>query len=283
MLVANLYKGYGPTTGGGSPPNQPSLLIVPNGDGTATATVSGSTSGATNTIDVVALGSSGSVSWTNAGSRTSDGTVTLTLGNGSYLATCESSLAGLPSLPSGPYLFEMTGGAAQTTFNSPHAALAHSVQANLISLIGTRITGIVSDSIRVRMVPYGNDFLGSNPAHELPGIIVTYVQERGLDGTNVRDDIGYPIRIVFFTRTTDAQNRLDLETQDDISLTWRQTVSDVFRMQGLNVTNYAPQNPLTFYLADIDYEPQFNWPVQANQQLAVGSVKLSFRLRKVRG
>lgn len=270
---------------GGSPPAKPSLSILPNGDGTATGTISGSTTGSTNTIDVVGIGAgAGTAAWTNGGSRTGDGTITLTLANGSYLAVCESSLAGLPSLPSDPYSFAVTGGAAATTFNCPHAALAHSVQTKIQSLLGTRLTGIVADSVIVRLAPYGQDFTAPLNLHAMPGILIVYGdRERDLGGVNARDDIGYPLLIGFLVKSVTTAGVVDFESQDDAYLTWRQTVSDLFRSQQFTIDNYVGQNPLTFPYCDIDYGPIVDWRRLQRDQMIVGSFTLTFRLRKARG
>lgn len=287
-LVANLYRGFGPLSGGGTPPAKPALTVSPNGDGTATATVSGSTSGATNTIDVAGLGITGGEVWTNGASRTSDGTVTLTLANGSYVAQCESSLGGLPSLPSDPYFFTISGGAPSTTFNSPHAAVAHSVQSTIVGLLGTRITGVVADSVRVRKVPSAVDFTSAMPLaaglHAYPAILAVYGdKERDLAGVNDRDDIGYPVTIVFAAKDVTAQNTSDVEDNDDLYASWRQAVSDVFRNQPYTVTNYARLNPVTFQTCQVEYGPIVDWARWQTDQIFVGAMTLVFVLRKFRG
>jgi len=64
--------------------------LTDSGDGVhATATVSGSDTGTTNNIYTAKYGTT---TWTLSGTRTGNGTVTLTLDNGSYWAYCDSSL-----------------------------------------------------------------------------------------------------------------------------------------------------------------------------------------------
>jgi hypothetical protein len=124
--------------GGSSPPATPTLAIAG-----ATATVSGSTSGSTNTIDVAPLGL-GSSAWTSAGSRTSDGTVDLSaLSPGAYDAVCQSVLAGLPALVSNKVGFTISNGGTRTVVplgNLPvgHAGVAWLVasSANFQALVG---------------------------------------------------------------------------------------------------------------------------------------------------
>lgn len=286
-LVGNLYRGYGPVGGGGSPPATPSLSVVANNNGTATATVSGSTSGSTNEIEVIGLGSLGAESWTDAGSRTGDGDVTLTLSNGSYSARCQSTLAGVAALDSSnAFNFTISGATPATTYNSPHAALAHSVQATIIGLLGTRITGIVSDSVRVRKIPYGSDF-ASSPAtgqHALPGILIVYSDREQDAGTfSDRDDIGYPVTIVFATKDTTAAGIVDPEGNDDLYLSWRQAISDVLRNRPYTITNYPRCNPTTFQECRLEYGPIVDWSRWQKDQIFVGAFTLRFILRKQRG
>lgn len=126
--------------GGGSPPATPSLSVADNGDGTgAVATISGSTAGASNTVQAVSLSASGSVSWTDFGPRTGDGTQALALSDGRYLAIAVSAAGGLDSAPSSPFEFYVTGGSGNTP--SVRAALYSflSSQASITALVGSRI------------------------------------------------------------------------------------------------------------------------------------------------
>lgn len=273
--------------GGSTPPATPTLSVTPNGDGTATATISGSTGGSTNEIEVAPLGVNGSEAWTNAGSRLGDGTVTLTLANGSYLARCQSTLAGVAALDSSnAYLFSVTGGTPSTTYNSPHAAAAHAVQTKIVSLLGTKIVGVVADSVRCRKVPGAVDYASAVQAgmHQYPGILVVYGdKERDFGGLNDRDDIGYPVLVVFASKDVDGQGRCDLENNDDQYLTWRKVVDDTFRNQPFSVTNYAPLNPLQFQTCMMERGPIVDWARWQKDQIFVGAMTLVFVLRKQRG
>jgi hypothetical protein len=71
----------------------PTLSIIDNGNGTATATISGSSAGTTNTIVLAKYGIlSSSLSWFEDGSRSEDGNVDLTLPSGPWWAYIKSSL-----------------------------------------------------------------------------------------------------------------------------------------------------------------------------------------------
>lgn len=69
--------------GGGGSVATPTLVIVDNGDGTLTATISGSTAGTTNTVYYLPADML-SEDWTELGSRSGDGDVTESLAVGAY-------------------------------------------------------------------------------------------------------------------------------------------------------------------------------------------------------
>jgi hypothetical protein len=78
--------------GGGDPPATPTLTVSDNGLGTgATATIIGSDAGSSNTIYVAALGST---TWSSAGARAGDGTISITLVPSNYWAYVRSILGG---------------------------------------------------------------------------------------------------------------------------------------------------------------------------------------------
>jgi hypothetical protein len=175
-----------------------------------------------------------------------------------------------------------------STFNSPHAALAHSVQATIVDLIGGRLNGVVADSVRVRKVPMATDFSGQDPLpsgmHAYPGILIVYGdKERDLGGVNDRDDIGYPLTVVFAAKDVDSAGRSDVEDNDDVYLAWRQVIGDEFRNQPYTVTNYATANPLTFQTCLLEYGPIVDWSRWQKDQIFVGAFTLVFVLRKYRG
>ena len=268
-------------------PPRPNLTVTDKGDGTgATASIAGSAAGSTNTVYTVSKATTGAQAWTNAGSLTGDGTVGLSLANGSYEAICVSSLGALNSTPSNPYSFGVTGGGA--SYNCPHAAVAHSVQSTILGLLGTRITGVVADSVRVRKVPYGVDFSSAMPLaaglHAYPAILAVYGdKERDLAGVCDRDDIGYPVTVVFAAKDVTAQGTSDVEGNDDMYLSWRQAVSDVFRNEPYTITNYARLNPVTFQTCQLEYGPTVDWGRWQKDQIFVGAMTLVFVLRKFRG
>lgn len=125
---------------------------------------------------------------------------------------------------------------AGPTYFSLHKALAQSVAATIAGMIGTAIIGIGGDSVRVRKVPWTNDFgsmdlttgkLPTDKLHEWPAILVCYFDFEAFDppaGPNDRDQIGYPITVVF----AKPNAALDSETDDDVFLRWREAVERTF-------------------------------------------------------
>jgi hypothetical protein len=178
-------------------------------------------------------------------------------------------------------------------YQSPHAALAHAVQSTIVGLIGGRITGVAADSVRVRKVPYAVDFSGATPLaaglHAYPGILVVYGdKERDLAGQGAcplnRDDIGYPLAIVFAAKDVNAQGVSDVEDNDDLYLSWRQAISDTFRNEPYAVGNYAfGGGAISFQTCNVEYGPIVDWARWQKDQIFVGAMTLVFVLRKSRG
>lgn len=274
--------------GGGTAPNTPALSQpADNGDGTgATASISGSSAGSTNTVYTAPWAGAGtSLTWTASATRTGDGSVSLSLADGFYAAYCESVLSSLPSLPSNQPLFTVTGGA---TYTSAHKALAEAVAAKIRGMLGTDIVGPGSESVRVRKTAFLGDFSGINPLpanyqYALPAIVVCYFDQEEIDpnlGTNARDEIGYPITVVF-AREGQAANTFS-EDSDDLFLTWRQAVERTFT----NLRGYSPSTSLTVTAGGKQYTFHKCLPRggmiydtdRANKKLDVGWLKFSFRL-----
>ncbi|HEV3343009.1 MAG TPA: hypothetical protein VG125_21725 [Pirellulales bacterium] len=175
--------------------------------------------------------------------------------------------------------------------NSPHAALAHSVQATIVGLTtggSPRISGVVSDSIRVRKVPYAGDFTSQagppTGLHALPGILIIYAdKEADLGGLNNRDDISYPLTIVFAAKDVNSAGISDPEANDDLYLGWRQTISDVFRHQPYAVSTTYINPAITFDTCFVEYGPIVDWSRWQKDQVFVGALTLRFTLRRARG
>jgi hypothetical protein len=269
-----------------SPPATPALSIADNGDGTgAVATITGSAASSTNIVSTAPWVAAGNnLTWTAATPRTGDGTVALSLTNGLYVARCESTLGGLPAASGNEPLFQTTGG---VSFSSVHKALASSIQSTLQGLIGSGgLTGISSSSIRIRKTPYLGDFSGQNPlpanfSYSLPAIIVCYFDVEEVPpgaGSNVLDEVGYPITIVFAQETQDAAT--PSEAIDDQFLRWREACERTCTLlRGFNGHLTVTANGLNytfhkcFFKGGLIFDPE-----RANKKMDVGWMKFSFVL-----
>lgn len=109
-FIAAPFRQFGPTSSS-SPPSTPTLSLADKGDGAgATATITGSDPGTTNTIYLAPSPCTAtSFEPTAAASRTGDGTVNVPLSPGWYEGFCISSNGSLVSLPSNSYQVDVTG------------------------------------------------------------------------------------------------------------------------------------------------------------------------------
>ena len=82
-------------------PTTPSIRIINNQDDTATATISGSDAGSTNTVWIF-LRHNGVLELIDAGNRVGDGDVTITNPTGEYIGYVVSEIDNILSLPSDP-------------------------------------------------------------------------------------------------------------------------------------------------------------------------------------
>lgn len=295
-LFGNDAAVIGSGGGGGTAPATPTLSVVDNGDGTgAVATIVGSTAGSTNTVSTAPWSNAGNdLSWTAAPARIGDGAVSLSLPDGFYAARCASVLSGLPAAEGNEPLFQVTGGA---TYSSAHKALAETVATRIRSMLGTNIIGVLPDSVRTRKTAFLADFSGqavvpASMQHALPAIIICYFDQEEIDpnlGTNARDEIGYPITIVF-AREGQSANTF-CEDGDDLFLTWRQAVERTFT----NLRGYSPGSKLTVTVTPAGGGDAINYTFHkclprggmiydpdrantANKKMDVGWLRFSFRL-----
>ena len=111
-VTLNVVYGFssqytGSATSHGGVPDTPTIRIINNQDDTATATISGSQTGSTNTVWIF-LRHGGVMSLVNGGSRVNDGDVTITKPEGEYIGYVIATIDGLNSLPSDPDGFWIT-------------------------------------------------------------------------------------------------------------------------------------------------------------------------------
>ena len=217
--------------GGASAVAAPTLTIVDNADGTgAVATVAGATVGTTNTVYV---SNWPLTTFTSGGSRTSDGEVALTLSNGPHLAYISSALSGVTNVSNMVHF---------RTTDTDEAVWKECLDATRDMIIGLSISGLDSDSVVVRKLPWNREPLSE-------GVFIHPVTERYGKGTNVRDDIGYGVQVTMIK----ASNQ-NLTSNLNTVLTWRRTISSALR-RGVSTFGVAEVYNLTIEPAAV-YLPE---------------------------
>lgn len=219
-LAGLLLTGFG-TSPTPAAPDTPTLSLADNGDGTgAVATVASSSSGSSNVVSTVPVDGDlgGGTDWTAGGSRTGDGTVSLTLDPGYYWARVVSTLNSQTAV-SIPIYFVVTSG--------DDALFKQCLDAVLARLQGMTFSGINSSNFFLRKLPWNRKVSASEGK---PATFITPVPEKqsAREGTNNCDDIGYGVAIVVVSVSNeDLVNNLGRNTL------WRQQINKAFRNQRL--------------------------------------------------
>ena len=192
------------------------LTIADAGTGTGgTATISGSTAGTTNLLRYAAVtGSLGSVSFTDGSSRLGDGTIPFTT----------------PAVGHYWFVVQNTNGATISISDFVYQRLTDttdSVRLQCRDAIVARLKLLALTSIGNRVIgrPYYDEQNLSFPV-----ALVTFQEtpDSYEQGTNERDDVGYPIQI--FLLDTSG---LGPDAPEDKYTLWRQQAERCFRNQAL--------------------------------------------------
>lgn len=195
----------------------PAMSWADDEDGTGgTVTVSASYASSTNTIYYQSFsGTLGTGTWTSAGSRTGNGTVSVTLSAGHYLMYCRSVM-GDESADSVVHYVQVTSGDESVEYQCLQA-----IQARIAALT---LTGIDAEDIIVREVPTERNVT-------LPAIVVAPQRSthalRG--GTNYSDEIIYGVYVAIFAADNQA-----LATNTASYTKWLQQIAKAFRGQRLS-------------------------------------------------
>lgn len=199
------------------------LAVSDNGDGTGgVATVSGSTGSELHTLYRSPwTGATGGYAWTASGTRTGNGTITLsspgTIPLGLYLWQLVSATSGASGLVYRP----LTAAAADTP--EYYDSILTAVAATIRSL---SLTGVDDVNVIEQMVPsFWED------VSEFPTILVTPIDKETIPGVmNNTDDIGYPVLVAM----VDKGNQ-DVTTATRLKrLKWRGRIMRAFRFQRLS-------------------------------------------------
>lgn len=195
----------------------PTLAVVDDADATGvTATIAASDAGATNTLYSSSV--SGDVeagTWTSRGSRTGDGTIAPSVTTLGYYWWYVKSVSGAESTISNLAYCPVTDG-SQAVLTRIIAGVVSRLQ--LLTLSGIATTRIVG-------VPdIGNP--GTTPDYPCVLVAREPTPHQYLGGTNIRDDIGYPIQILFCE--SDGLGGQSNVARWDL---WRQQAERAFRFQ----------------------------------------------------
>lgn len=203
-----------------------SLVINDNQANTgATANVSGSDPGTTNTIFILstALMQLGGQPWYAQATRLGDGAVNLPVYNGYYWSYASGTVAGLPALS--PVIYFQASLANQSVYQSIRAAVQAKIQTlNLPGNAQTRLQAVTSDRVYLQGIT-------SERLVMFPAVIVSEEdeQENVSNATNMREDIEYPVR-VFIANREDARF---FDQNVATYLFWRERIRRAFEYQRL--------------------------------------------------
>jgi hypothetical protein len=260
------------------------LTVSDNHNGTASATVTGV--GAADTVTLYYQQVTGRVGaqqpiWSVAGTRTGNGTITVTVAKGHYWWYAATTTLDLTSILSqggflllennAPVLLEGSSGAIPFDISAPvYQRVTDGVAAvhdQICDAVVARITLLALDGIE----QVERHKIPSRQRLTLPCCLVTSFNkaETMLGGTNERDDLGYPAYVLFVSRMPE-----DLADEGRVML-WRQEVSRAFRSQRLP----GVAEVLT---CEIEPDPVFEWDEKA-YEYQFSAMTLRFHTREVRG
>ena len=198
----------------------PTLAISDGAAGTGgTATVTGSTVGTTNTLYSQTVdGSIGSATWTGRGSRTGDGSITISITSATtYYWWKLVSTDGSDTETSNLVYQPLTSGT-----ESIHYRLMLAIQSRLQSLTFAAMTSpagsIGSADIVVKKIAIDRE----SHIPDKPCIIIAPVNRERINhagGTNLRDEVSYPVGVVIV-----AADNQQLTTNHAVFLKWREQI-----------------------------------------------------------
>ena len=205
-----------------------SLTITDNADGTGgVATVAGSTVGSTNTVYYsLFTGVMGAIAWTSLGTRTGDGTI---------------SIASPSPVPLGAYLWRLdsVSGGTQTEANAYQNltnATTKAVYDRVMDYVVSTITALnLSGSPTITKMWKPKYIPNVTPMPQIQ--VVQFASENFPQTMTNRDDIGYPVGIVFL----DSGNQ-DFTGTISRTLLWRQQVRRCFIGQRMNTVAESVRN-----------------------------------------
>lgn len=159
-------------------------------------------------------------------------------------------------------------------YSAVHKALAENVAAYIRNtMLGASIIGVDKDSVRVRKVPVTADFgtmdlntgkIAGDKTHAWPAILVCYYDFETFDavaGSNARDEIGYPIAVVF-VQPNNFSGGVPSEDGDDQFLRWREAVERTYsHLRGVGGQITVTANTVNYIFHNCTVKPGsiFDW------------------------
>lgn len=230
----------------------PTLDFLDAADGTGGAlTISGSTSGATNTFYTQPLDSSwyGDQGWTSRGSRSGNGDIAVSLAPGLYMGYVHST-SGVESNVSLPLQFR-----ASEERESIYYQILKSAQARikLLNLNEINNSSIVAWKMPLTRAVSALTSTATGKKATFPVVMLTTMDAETINadaGTNARDDIGYPVGVAMVSLLEGEYAKRPeydhLETGHDRHLLWRERIRKAFlnqRLPGVREVNRCVVEP----------------------------------------
>ncbi len=211
-------------------PPLPTLVLVDNGDGTATATITGTLGTATNSIYAQpANGTIRTPAWVLQASRQGNGVVTFTITPGMYWCQLQSTSTKPARAIIAPLVFF---GVAGNTYTSTHEQCVAAIRARIqgMTFAGTAASPAGID-------PVNGILDGLVPIDQFQGFPALMISVEGESesiqgGVNSADDFGFPVRIAIV-------DQMDMVTMRDGSARrpkytkWREQLCRAFEKQRL--------------------------------------------------
>jgi hypothetical protein len=192
-----------------------SLTVADTGSGSATVTVAGSNSAASNMVYYATFNGANGSAWALGGSRTGDGTVSVTPGVGSWAWQCLSIVGGSPSLSN----------VALQALEDSTVAVHYTALLAIQSIVqGLALQDVPSGNVQVQWLP--TSFTSADPT---PGCKIcpagVETQPGSLTG---QDDIGLGCGLILYD-VANANYTAHLAR----NLMWRQQIFRKFRNRRL--------------------------------------------------
>jgi hypothetical protein len=207
------------------------LSVTDNQNSTATAAITGSDSGSSNTVYAAPVSQGPApVSWAGVGSRTGDGTVTISTLNPAlyYFYALASSVSGSPA--AAPPMIQSVSASALAVQDQVEAAILARIQTLTLAAGPGGQPPAIPASRMVRLSDLTTETLGA-PGLTYPCVVVAPAHKLGESqegSNNTTDNIGFPVWVVILHRTSAREPVVSATIK-----IWRQQIYSAIRWQTL--------------------------------------------------